>query len=933
MPYQSVFTQTFDIAIYGCGYSGLAAAWKLRDAGKHVLLFDRHFDVAWESGRSFVRTAGECQNASWRTFCEATIAHSGYEGSDLDPVSAEVMACCELRAERGSLETLLGAAPISGMMRGDDLTEISVATKSGERTLRARVWIDASDTATLHQLAQPTAYERRRSASAYEHRVLLALNGEDAFPTQAFEHSGEAIHIERVPHGLTLSLCISSSTPLSPRDLLEKYTALREANSDAFGKSSVLCFASRPYPVYGQTDTPAASGVAPLGNLYAASPALTGVPVRTLSERYALGLDLANRVEIPSTDTVGSERKISLPVREADCEILVAGLGTGGSMAALEACKLGRKVLLADSGNVLGGIGTAGQICVYFHGQKGGGFESLDQASETVQHKLGPKILMGLGWLSDSKALALENEYATNSPELLRESIVYAVKTENGRITQASIATPEGILCVRTEAVIDGTGDGDLAVLAGAAYDFGRPVDGLPLSYSQPSMALNTEKQKVKTFNFDAGWVDPTDPEDLSRARITAISMYRNVTPWPEMTLIQLAPLLGLRQSRQIHTRSRLTLQDLLNNTQREDSIGAARSPLDTHSVDFEFEDDETFFWLWSCKSFRPMTYCDMPHGVMTPDGIDNLWLACRAAGVTTNAAYAVRMQRDIHRMGEAAAYSADAWLSGHTPEEIIKECQRKLDATGARQPVPEAAKESDTAMDPLAILDSGEADRHLWRIYQNRERYEAAILERLDHSNSHVSWLAATILAMWQDPRAEPRLIQAIESREEGNSGFVSGAFNQNIGVPNWYLAINLLRRCGSEQCLDALQAVAEQPANCLNLRTALAITLTRLARPDASSGAKRQAAAILRALSTDDIPDAYTRPSHAISLGLKGEPQPILGNEPPGVDTREDHTWQVVLTQQQAYQAWGLPSPLDISPHLEDSRAIVRKAFSRLP
>lgn len=48
-----------------------------------------------------------------------------------------------------------------------------------------------------------------------------------------------------------------------------------------------------------------------------------------------------------------------------------------------------------------------------------------------------------------------------------------------------------------------------------------------------------------------------------------------------------------------------------------------------------------------------------MPYGMIVPRDLDNVWLACRAIGVSPDAHHSCRMQRDIQRIGEAAGNAA----------------------------------------------------------------------------------------------------------------------------------------------------------------------------------------------------------------------------------------------------------------------------------
>src|SRR5690606_20331004 len=120
-----------------------------------------------------------------------------------------------------------------------------------------------------------------------------------------------------------------------------------------------------------------------------------------------------------------------------------------------------------------------------------------------------------------------------------------------------------------------------------------------------------------------------------------------------------LAPLLGIRQSRNIVTDVSLGMQDLIRRNRFVDTLGLASAHADSHSVDYEFESDEMFFYLLVCRCFNYPLYTDLPYRMLLPKGLRNVWVACRAAGIDSDAAYCVRMQRDMQRLGEAAGIAA----------------------------------------------------------------------------------------------------------------------------------------------------------------------------------------------------------------------------------------------------------------------------------
>lgn len=935
MGFSSVFEEKFDVAVYGTGYAGIAAALSLEKAGRKVLLFDRRFDVAWESGRSFAVQSGEHHSELWTEFLRGLQERSLYDGTIIDGAGAEVMVAARLRELRPRIQTLLGAWPVEIGLEAGAIRELTVATKSGLRTISADFWIDASDEMPLLRLMAPQS--TLPEPAHYEYRAILLHK--DAAAVEQVESGAvsESVFLERRLWSHEFTLGIKSPEKLRLSELVQRAEEERARLPEPLQQAALIAFSVEPLPVFEREIIEEAPRYP---NLFTASPAFQEEEKSTLGARFQAGIEAAQRLEgletaqKPSSQVTDRKR---LPEQKRSCDILVAGAGTAGALAALAASRDSGgelKVLCADAISFAGGVGSGGLITGYFHGQSGGLFESFDEQAQQLGAALSPDRPSRS---HETKKIVFEREFLRGENNCFLTGVMpFEVKVEDGAVRSVTFATQESIIKVEAKAIIDATGDGDLAALAGAKFQMGRQEDGFPLSYSQPSLIAARSKGAVATrfANFDAGWTDPTDPEDLTRARLTAITQYDPCEFSEEFHLILLAPLLGLRQSRQIATEETLTLKDLLGNRSSPSSIGQARSPLDTHSIDYEFEDDETLFWLWGCKSFREVAFADMPYGITVAKNFRNLWIAGRAAGITPAAAYAARMQRDMQRVGEAAGYAAVISLQRNiaAKEVPLDSLQAKLRVTGAlgdEESSPEQTILS-SKEELLLELDRGIVGAYLWRIYQDREEFEEEVLQRLSSGQEEVSWLAASLLSMWKDSRAEPRLIQAITTREEGGETPASarGPFGQWIDVPNWFLAINLLRRCGSGNCLPALHEVAAEPHNILNLRTSIALTLARLA-PKFNEQDKEEAASVLELLLEDAIPDGYVRPSRSLYRALKGEEQKRLPQEPEGVDTREDHSWRLDFAVAKSAQRLGIELPEHVVNKLNDERALVRRAF----
>lgn len=169
------------------------------------------------------------------------------------------------------------------------------------------------------------------------------------------------------------------------------------------------------------------------------------------------------------------------------CAVLVVGGGVAGALAAIAAARSGAATLLLERETVLGGIGQAGmfrQICgLYRNGGatpgellNGGLVPELVARLGTTPQRVGKVWLQPLGGYDPDRLLT---DLCAAQPHLQvrRGHAATAVAAVDGRIVQVTAEGPDGTSVVTPEAVIDATGDGAVAVLAGADFELTPPEE------------------------------------------------------------------------------------------------------------------------------------------------------------------------------------------------------------------------------------------------------------------------------------------------------------------------------------------------------------------------------------------------------------------------------------------------------------------------
>lgn len=977
--YLSTFDRVYDVAILGSGYVGFAAALELQARGLQVILVNPQADLVWESGRAFQRQAGTSAAPSWLTWMQELQQRGAATPTEIDGALAEIVATDVVA--RSGLRVLYYVNVVQMEHEGDNLAALLLATKSGVRRLVARQWVDATEPGTLSGMNGSTL------RTVTHHDLYLYLQRAE-WP--AFDGTlASPLSLAMVPGMSSLTLDgwhltsndpeVSGSVQLAPtlwpqqavlqvrlpgewknqrQVIIPLLRGLRELWPELMTGVVVSHNSLMPYPIYAANSTDAHVGnFRTMANVVIATPGLVTGAVETLAQRYDLGLKAAAALaKLPRETSSDALLRADIPeivtYDRLTADVAVAGAGTGGAMAAIAAARGGAKTLCVDPLSFPGGIGTGGGIHSYYYGVPGGLQEEMDARVEAAMAAFSARAQC-VSFHPEAKKLVLDEMMREAGVEFLPDTMVYGVQATDGTVETVDIADSLGGQHIKALQWIDATGDGDLAALAGAPFRFGRSGDGVLHAYSQSAGRMNFARSPVRmeVINFDAGWVDPTSSEDLTRARVTGIRQYLRDTWDHSSRVTYMAPAIGLRQGRHIETDYELTLADLIETRTFADSVGFTGAHYDNHAVDYEFESDEGLFWVWLLRQWRTRIHSDIPYRMLLPRGLSNVWIACRAAGMTQDAHQSMRMQRDIQRLGEIAGTAAALAVrhGGGSRQVPFAELRTALLASGALR-VEEANRErefgchmvskdleqtvSDADLEAgLEALRAGQPSSKLWHVYRHRARTEAAVLAALESPEIPVSWHAAAILAMWGDERAEERLIQSMRTRE---TGWENGPERDRPGTftmtaPNWYIAVSLLRVCGTAATLPALADLAAAGDLWFSTRTAMAITLERLALRGVIGSSQRDAVSALLAI-LEQLPEGaglrYPQRLFDERLDAASPTKPQLGLR---ALTWENHDWQLLLVTTRVRKALGLPVSDAALALQQDERALVRAAIAK--
>lgn len=439
--------------------------------------------------------------------------------------------------------------------------------------------------------------------------------------------------------------------------------------------------------------------------------------------------------------TVGRDgKKVSAKEPEAVeiADVIVAGGGTSGAMAALYAARGGARTVLIEPMYDLGGTATLGGVNAYWFGTSFLDTQEVDERVDRLCESCGIERPAGMFGRYDAfhggiKGLVLLELCLQAGVEIRFGRLVYDVTREKGRIVGVRCAGRGGKEMCYGRIIIDATGDGDLAVAAGADSVYGSERDGFTYwgslaQYGSPDSYQN---------NFSA-MVRLDDTEDFTDFIITGRRRGGQ--------LFDHGSYVSVRESRHILGERVIGLQDVCLFGTYEDGIYTCFSNYDPKG---KLDADSVY-----CGYLVPQMRMQIPLGACLPvDGekkrMEGLLVAGKAISAEHNAFPGLRMQRDLMHQGAVLGLlAAKAVLAGTDVEKLpMAQCRLWIEKeTGDFLTLP-CEKNFSTLREAAALI--GSAERTHWidvpfayeekrvspllaLVYGERKEVLSAVMERI---------------------------------------------------------------------------------------------------------------------------------------------------------------------------------------------------------
>jgi hypothetical protein len=406
------------------------------------------------------------------------------------------------------------------------------------------------------------------------------------------------------------------------------------------------------------------------------------------------------------------------PAREVpivvEADVVIVGGGVGGIMAALGSARAGAKTVLIERYAFLGGTATAG-LMTSFNGFRNEHKPDHVQTVRGYAQKLVDRLIEengacactahgNFGPLSVGTcpyAVSFDPEvFKSVTLNMLSEAgVILMLHTTfsdvlcvDGSISAIIIEGKSGRQAVQGKMYVDASGDGDVAVRAGAVAErvakSGEGMMPLTLMYRVtgiPEPALDERRLWVNGVTtrwgpwfggFDgAESVDLTEAEIKARGEVSA-HVRKLRSEFPDARLVETATAIGVRETRRIKGLYTISEEDILSGRAQFDSIAVSSNPVPGYYGERRFFDHLGF---------------EVPYRSLVPLGIDNLLLSGRCISACQPAFQSARSMAPNMAISQASGTAAALCVqNGCRPADLdVTALQHRLEQEKAVVRVP----------------------------------------------------------------------------------------------------------------------------------------------------------------------------------------------------------------------------------------------------
>lgn len=570
----------------------------------------------------------------------------------------------------------------------DQISGVVVASRAGEQIIKAKTFIDATDNAMVARLAGMPFRDPARSVSRYQFTVIgnkpvARLTPVSLPPLIVKDVSYPATRYIFTPSGNIGNFSDYQSFEQSIRD--QTWDADQVDASDMLFEipaASIHSGNRSAYRFEGASELPLDALTTPGNTTLFVLNGLADVRFRDKEQMLlpanmmALGERLGNHVFslalamnqkqvvrlkdregrfLPGKQVMVYNRKQRPAHRLGTFELeeekipvigafdnLVVGGGTAGACAAISSARHGAGTLVIEYLHGLGGMGTMGLIGRYWVGYRDGFTKEIDEGVRAMAPEDHPRQKnRPADWVKDWKMEWYRQEIQKAGGKVWFGAIACGAIVEGNSVKGVVIATPFGKGAVLASNTIDSTGSADVAIAAGARYEF-IDADSVALQGSGlPKVDPNDHYN-----NTDYTFTDDTDPVDVTRTMVAGNMKFRDV--------YDIGKLPQTRERRRMIGDYTVTAMDMANERFYEDTLSYHYSSFDTHGYTID-----PYFIIKPPAGSNVDMYVNVPLRSLLPKGLNNIIVTGLGASAERDAMPVIRMQPCLQNQGYSVGYLA----------------------------------------------------------------------------------------------------------------------------------------------------------------------------------------------------------------------------------------------------------------------------------
>ena len=415
-------------------------------------------------------------------------------------------------------------------------------------------------------------------------------------------------------------------------------------------------------------------------------------------------------------------------------DVVVVGGGTAGAPAGIAAARQGAKTLVIEYLDGLGGVGTLGMIGGFWYGNRVGFTSDVLQSPTETR----------MEWY--------RSELRKAGAEIWFGTLGCGAVTEGNRVRGVVVVTPYGRGVVLAKTVIDATGSGDTAIAAGAKYVY------VEDDYALQGAHLPSRNPGQSYLNGDRPPFDDADPRSVRLVLDDKLSRTDRD--------FDVGQLMDTRERRRIVGDFTLDWLDVINRRTFPDTVVHSCSDYDSHGYQIH-----PYFALTHVPP-QVKFWAFVPYRCLLPKGLEGMLVVGLAMSAHRDAMPITRMQPDQGNLGYAAGVAAAlACRQGITPRRLdVKALQRHL--VEVHNLPPSVLTDRDSFPLPAAQIQA--AVKAVTREYQDvqvlmAQPRDAAPLLRAAYAEAegHDKLIYAHVLAALGDATGVPTLLEAIRRND----------------------------------------------------------------------------------------------------------------------------------------------------------------------